>query len=534
MTDATGPSGATATASWVSTFQTRGDCVYAMVGYYNIKNIGELKNGIRSLWEGNIAENCWNGQSDQNGYCFVVTPKNSNNGCPNCQVTDITWRYNFCRNTQAGIEIGAAPATQGAQLPSYATRFSFHDFIFDGMVGPYMTAGSSPIYTLGGTAFAFGNASSIPYALSSTTINHFTAIFSTIAGYSYSGTSTLELNNNVNYFKNGTTPTLMQGFVMENFIAAGGVKNFSSHSLGAVPAQFGAPNCSNNACANTHDPSHPGPTEVALRQAFPSDYLSIPTPSGGNYNGNVLTALELTAQGSGGTCTTAPTSCAIAAPSCTPATTHSCHIAICGLNTSGAAVTKLWLADVGAGYSTAPAVSFSGGNCSTPPTATAYIAGSGQSDANSACFDHGVIPIAAWSGEIPMNPYLTAQVDPVNNTCASTSGGHINTDSSGNPVTVSTWADVGFVGFNQELNGGTPDGAECNVIIPSAACQNGQTPGTGDLHLSSSSPFYHAGNDGLDIGANVDKVLGQANCVTPTPSAYTGIYICNGVAVLPQ
>jgi hypothetical protein len=93
---------------------------------------------------------------------------------------------------------------------------------------------------------------------------------------------------------------------------------------------------------------------------------------------------------------------------------------------------------------------------------------------------------------------------------------------------------VGFVGFNYETQGGVSDGAECNTILPSTSCQNGQTAGTGDLHLSSSSPFHNAGTDGLDLGANVNDVLGVAGCSTPSPSQYTGIYICNGVAVLPQ
>lgn len=534
MTDASGPSGASPLASWVSTFNARGDCAYAMIGYYDIKNLSEMKNGIRSLWEGNIAENSWVGQSDQDGFCFVISPKNQSGACPNCAVTDLTYRYNFCRNTDAGIIIGDAPATQGGELASYLNNLSFHDYILDAMVGPYMTTGTSPIYSEGGTALEYTNASAPAYAAQNATFNHFTAIFTTPAGFNYSGTTALENNFNLQYTKNGTAPALLQNFTMENFIAVGGIKNLTSHGNGTVPALFGGPNCSNNACKNVNDPSNPGPTEIALRQGFPSDYLALPSPSGGNYSGNILTALQLTAQGTGGTCTTAPTSCSVAAPSCSPSSTHSCHAAICGLNTSGNAVTKLWLSDPGAGYSSAPAVSFSGGNCSSPPTATAWIAGSGQPDTGSACFDHAAMPTAQWSGEIAMTPYPAAQVDPVNNACASTTGGHINTNSSGTPITVSTWADVKFVGFNYELSGGVSDGAECNVILPSSACQNGQTPGTGDLHLSSSSPFYHAGNDGLDIGANVDDVLGQANCSSPVPSQYTGIYLCNGVAILPQ
>ena len=51
--------------------------------YYNFpitKNLGEFKNGIRALLEGNIYENNWQGcQSDQTGIAQIIAPKNQNN-----------------------------------------------------------------------------------------------------------------------------------------------------------------------------------------------------------------------------------------------------------------------------------------------------------------------------------------------------------------------------------------------------------------------------------------------------------------------
>lgn len=548
--------------TWVSNFATKGDCILSNVGVWDIKNLSEFKSGIRALDEGNVGENCFLGQSSQFAFAQLITPKNANNACPICSITDLTFRYNFYRYTAQGIQIAVAAAAQGGQLPSYLSRLSIHDVMFDGMIGPYVTAGTSPVYALTGTMIDLENASLIPYATNNVKINHLTALFSTTTGANgiYSETSALDLFYNPNYSKNSTTPNLLQGITAENYIAGGGVKATANHAIGTIPAIFGASNCLNNGCANANDPANPGPSEVSLRQILPSDYLSNPAPSGGNYSGNQITALELTAQASGGTCSLPPTACSIAAPTCTPSNTHSCHPAVCQLSTSGANISKLYALDVGAGYTSAPAVTFSGGNCSSPPVATAWIGGSGQSSGAGGCFDHNYMPTQAWPNEIAMNGgasptgYPQAQLDPVNNTCDCPSGGYnngkkgatacsgvaaapiVSSDCTGGAPGPCSWADIGFVGYNFELIGGTSDGAECSIF--STTCSNGQTPGTGDLHIATTSPLYGAANDGTNPGANVDKVLGcdglGSSCAAGTPSQYTGIYLSNGVAVLPQ
>lgn len=44
------------------------------------KNNGEIKNAQRVLVEGNVCENSWEGwQTDQSGYCLLITPKNQSN-----------------------------------------------------------------------------------------------------------------------------------------------------------------------------------------------------------------------------------------------------------------------------------------------------------------------------------------------------------------------------------------------------------------------------------------------------------------------
>ena len=70
-----------------------------------VKNLFEIKNAQRVLFEGNILENSWGGVG-QNGFAIVLTPKNqAPNVCPLCRVTDITLRYNRVSHMGGGIII---------------------------------------------------------------------------------------------------------------------------------------------------------------------------------------------------------------------------------------------------------------------------------------------------------------------------------------------------------------------------------------------------------------------------------------------
>lgn len=482
--------------AYSSNLPVRGDCVHAMNGAANVKNLGEFKHGIRILWEGNIHENVWGGQSDQKGFCFLVTPKNPSNNSPTVTVQDIVFRYNFCRNTVAGMQISAVNATQcpvgQTCLPQSLARVSIHDNIFDGMTGPYWTAGTAPISAGGGECMNVETVQPIAYVTSYIKINHNTCIGSLPTGYSLTAGSALSLFYNLT-----TTPALMPGITFENNIAAGGAKNVSSHTQGAA-------NCLNNAC--TDQIAGHGPTEVSLRQALVGDFDS--PVSVGTYQKNQVTQIKIT---EGGTCTVLPTTVTLSAPGGGGHTSTAQFNT--GAGTSHNAIIKLWPVNVGDGYTSAPSVSFNG-TCSVPPAATAYIAGATNPSNSSACFDHNLMPLQAWNGVIPMTPYPVAQIDPLNNACDSTTGGHNNTNVAGTPVTVNTWADVKYVNFLLDAN-------------------NAEKP-TGDLHLQVSSPGHLGANDGLDIGANVDLVLGKSDGSAPSP--YTGITInpATGVAALPQ
>lgn len=484
--------------AYASNFPVRGDCVHTMTGIGNVKNLGEFKNGIRILWEGNIAEQVWQGQSDQDASCFLITPKNPNNLAPTASVQDLAYRYNFCRNTVNGMQAAEAAATQGGTLAQALTRISAHDDIFDAMIGPYWTAGTAPVGSGGGTCLFLSNVNLITYVTSKIRINHFTCIHTIPTGYTLTGGSTLAM------FQNLTTTSLalMPSVTFQNTIAGGGVKNVSSRTQGAA-------NCLNNGCTD-QVPAH-GPSEVSLRQTFVSDFL-LPV-AGGVYTTNQVVQLKIT---EGGTCTVLPTTVTLSPPG-GGGTTATAAFNTGSVGVAHQAITKLWVGrqsaggSVGSGYTSAPTVTFNG-TCSVPPTATAYIAGATNPSNSSACFDHNVMPLTAWNGVIAMNPYPTTQIDPLNNACDSTSGGHNNTNAAGTPVTVNTWQDVKFVNFPLDAN-------------------LAEKP-TGDLHLQASSPFHLGANDGLDIGANVDLVLGKSD--GSQPSQYTGCTINAGVTICPQ
>lgn len=98
-----------------------------------VKNIFEIKNAQRVLFEDNILEGSWGGFS-QNGYAIVLTPKNqeSRHGgvCPICQVTDITIRNCRISHVASGILLGNG-ATSIGSVAKDGGRYSIHNVLFD-------------------------------------------------------------------------------------------------------------------------------------------------------------------------------------------------------------------------------------------------------------------------------------------------------------------------------------------------------------------------------------------------------------------
>jgi len=98
-----------------------------------VKNNFELKNAQRVLFEGNILENDWGGFS-QTGISVVLTPKNPDDQCPTCRVTDITIRY--CKIAHvAGAFLIANVAGGGGGIAAAGEHYSIHDVVIEDIDG---------------------------------------------------------------------------------------------------------------------------------------------------------------------------------------------------------------------------------------------------------------------------------------------------------------------------------------------------------------------------------------------------------------
>lgn len=98
-----------------------------------VKNLFELKNAQRVLFEGNILENTWGGFT-QTGFGLLLTPKNqairTSNVCPNCLVTDVTIRNCRISHVASGLQVGNGSADNGG-VPKDGGRYSIHDVVVD-------------------------------------------------------------------------------------------------------------------------------------------------------------------------------------------------------------------------------------------------------------------------------------------------------------------------------------------------------------------------------------------------------------------
>jgi len=103
-----------------------------------VKNLFELKNAQRVLFEGNILENSWGGFS-QVGYGIVLTPKNPGgpnqpNQCSICQVTDVTIRHSTISHVAGGLLIANLLSDNGG-IALNGERYSIHDIVIDDIDG---------------------------------------------------------------------------------------------------------------------------------------------------------------------------------------------------------------------------------------------------------------------------------------------------------------------------------------------------------------------------------------------------------------
>lgn len=72
---------------------------------WSVKNLFELKNATRVLVEGNYFENSW--EDAQNGYAVLMKSENQDGGCPYCETSHVTFRFNRIDNVTAGFNFSA-------------------------------------------------------------------------------------------------------------------------------------------------------------------------------------------------------------------------------------------------------------------------------------------------------------------------------------------------------------------------------------------------------------------------------------------
>jgi hypothetical protein len=99
-----------------------------------VKNLFELKNAQRVLFEGNVLENSWGGFS-QAGFAILLTPRNQPRGmeslCPNCVVTDVTIRMCKISHVASGFQIANAVDGPRRAAAREGGRYSIHDVVLD-------------------------------------------------------------------------------------------------------------------------------------------------------------------------------------------------------------------------------------------------------------------------------------------------------------------------------------------------------------------------------------------------------------------
>jgi hypothetical protein len=100
-----------------------------------VKNIFELKNGQRVLFEDNILENSWGGFS-QEGFAILLTPKNPGQSvCPECKVLDVTIRNSKIKNVASGFQIANLKTTAIGALAKDGGHYSIHDVLVENLDG---------------------------------------------------------------------------------------------------------------------------------------------------------------------------------------------------------------------------------------------------------------------------------------------------------------------------------------------------------------------------------------------------------------
>ncbi len=241
-----------------------------------VKNLFELKNAQRVLFEGNVLENSWGGFS-QFGFGMVITPKNqaigTANVCPLCKVTDITIRYAKISHVGGGLQLGNGVSSNGG-VALAGERYSVHDLTIDDI---------SEVKYQGYGLFAQVSTGPGAPVLQDVTINHVTAFQpGVMLNIGNDITVNPQMRNFVytnNLVNAGKSPTQTTGGGTAN-CAYAGVPNI------VLPKCFSTYRFSHNAIAGT--PTNRPPSQYPTGNFFPAsmaavDFLNYADANGGNY-----------------------------------------------------------------------------------------------------------------------------------------------------------------------------------------------------------------------------------------------------------
>jgi hypothetical protein len=223
-----------------------------------VKNLFELKNAQRVLFDGNVLEDTWGGFT-QSGFAILLTPKNQashgGNVCPICQVTDVTIRYSTISHVGGGMQIANGLSDNGG-APLAGERYSIHDITVDDIDGTkYSGYGSFAQVSMGPGA----------PVLQSVTINHVTAF---------------QPNVMLNLGDDTSVNRAMINFVFTNNIVNAGSSPTQTTGGGTTNcAYYPAPLTSLGACFQPYTFSH----NAII--ASPSNFPPSKYPSGNHFPG---------------------------------------------------------------------------------------------------------------------------------------------------------------------------------------------------------------------------------------------------------
>jgi len=104
-------------------------------GVWSVKNLFEIKNGVRVLFEANVLENNWVDAQDGTGILFQAL--SDNNTAAWTTVQDVTVRNNYIKNVVGGASVLSRVAYgSNALLPSQPSqRISFQNNFFEQVLG---------------------------------------------------------------------------------------------------------------------------------------------------------------------------------------------------------------------------------------------------------------------------------------------------------------------------------------------------------------------------------------------------------------